>query len=66
MDKVRIKIDKDEATIEEGEDSFMGKLIAGCTGEFRINTPRGQRKIKKVKNSKGEEIKRPKKPKKSK
>jgi len=49
MAEVKLKVKKDELTIEEGEDSLVGKLIAGCKGNITIRTPLGERKIKKVK-----------------
>ena len=53
MDKLKLKIEKDEVTIEEGEDSFLGKLIEGTQGTIRLNTPRGMREIHKVKDKRG-------------
>ena len=65
-DKLKLKVDKDEVTIEEGEDSLLGKLLAGAKGKVKINTPFGKREIHKVKNSKGKVLKDDKKPKKEK
>ena len=53
MDKIKLHIDKDEVTIEEGEDSFLGKLIEGAKGKITIKTPLGKREIHKVKDTKG-------------
>jgi len=36
----------------EGGDSFMGKLMAGCKGKIKINTPFGKREVKVVKKFK--------------
>ena len=54
----KLKIEKNTATIEEGEDSLLGKLIAGCTGKIRINTPFGSRAIKTIKRASGAIIRR--------
>ena len=47
-----IKVLKDEITIS-GDDSFVGKLIAGAKGNVKIKTPFGERTINKIKDSKG-------------
>jgi len=57
MDKVRLKVEKDEVTIEEGENSFLGKLLEGAKGKVKIKTPFGVREIHKVKNIKGKVFK---------
>jgi len=57
MDKLKLKVDKDEVTIEEGEDSFLGKLIAGTRGKIKVKTPFGEREIKKVKKASGKLVK---------
>lgn len=57
MDKLKLKVIKDEVTIEEGEDSFLGKLIEGCHGKVKIKTPFGVREIHKIKNAKGKVFK---------
>ena len=44
-DKVRLKVDKDEVTITEGEDTLIGKLIKS-KGVMKINTPFGKREVK--------------------
>ncbi len=41
MGKVVINIKKGKATITEGEDTFIGKLIAGG-GKLKLNTPRSK------------------------
>jgi len=53
MDKLKLKVDKDELIIEEGEDSFLGKLIEGARGRIKIRTPFGEREIRKVKDKGG-------------
>ena len=60
-EKLRLKVNKDEVTILEGENSTLGKLIAGAKGNVTIKTPFGIRVIKSFKNSKGEKLKKPKK-----
>jgi len=57
MDKVRLRLNKDEATIVEGEDSFVGQLIAGTKGKVKINHPLMRREIHKLKDSKGKVLK---------
>ena len=59
---MKLKVDKDEITIEEGEDSFMGKMIAGAQKRIVIKTPFGEREIHKVKDIKGRVFKDDKKP----
>lgn len=66
MDKLKLKVIEDEVTIEEGEDSLLGKLIAGCQGKVKIKTPFGEREIHRVKNAKGKVFKDDKKPEKEK
>ena len=44
-DKVTLKIDKDEVTIVEGEDTLIGKLIKS-KGGIKISTPFGKREVK--------------------
>ena len=56
-DKVKLKVDKDELTIEEGENTFLGKLIAGSQRNIKINNPLIRREIHKVKDSKGKVLK---------
>ncbi len=51
---VKLKFKKNEVKIEEGEDSFVGKLMAGCKGKIKINTPFGKREVKVVKKFKSE------------
>lgn len=48
----KLKIKKKEVIIEEGEDSFVGKLMAGCTGKIKIKTPFGKREVRLVKKFK--------------
>ncbi|MDY6957617.1 MAG: hypothetical protein SVK08_00535 [Halobacteriota archaeon] len=48
MDKTKLRVSRNEITIEDGEDSFIGKLIAGAKGKVRIKTPFGDREITKV------------------
>ncbi len=50
--KTKLKLQGNEVKIEEGEDSFVGKLIAGCEGKIKINTPFGKREVKLVKKFK--------------
>lgn len=56
-DRLKLKVVKDELTIEEGDDSLLGKLLAGTKGKIKIKTPFGEREIKKVKDHKGKRIK---------
>ena len=51
---IKLKLKKNEVKIEEGEDSFVGKMMAGCKGNININTPFGKRKVKLVKKFKKE------------
>ncbi len=51
---VKLKFKKNEVIITEGADSTMGKLIAGCKGKIKINTPFGKREVKLVKKFKPE------------
>ena len=44
-DKVRLKVEKDEVTILEGEDTLIGKLIKS-KGGLKISTPFGKREVK--------------------
>lgn len=48
---VKLSVKKDKLTIEEGENSFVGKLIAGTKGKIRIKTPFEKREIKTVKKA---------------
>ena len=50
--KAKLNIKDNEVKIEEGEDSFLGKLMAGRKGKIRINTPFGKREVKLVKKFK--------------
>ena len=56
-DKLKLKVSKDELTIEEGENTLLGKAIAGCQGTVRLNTGRVHREIHKVKNKEGKVLK---------
>lgn len=38
-DKVKLKVNKGKAVIEEGGDTLLGKLLAGHKGKIKINTP---------------------------
>ncbi len=49
---VKLKFKKNEVKIEEGGNSFVGKLMAGCKGKIKINTPLGNREVKLVKRFK--------------
>lgn len=49
---IKLKLNKNKVTIEEGEDSFVGKLFTGCKGKIRINTPFGKRVVKLEKKKK--------------
>lgn len=62
MDKVRLTLNKDEMTITEGDESFIGQIIAGVQGKVKIKTPFVRREIHKVKDSKGKVLKDDKKP----
>ncbi len=50
--KIKLNIKGKEVKVEEGGDSFIGKLMAGCKGKIRINTPFGKREVKLVKKFK--------------
>ena len=50
--KTKLNIKDNEVKIEEGEDSIIGKLMAGCKGKIKINTPFGKREVKVVKKFK--------------
>ncbi|MDD5510902.1 MAG: hypothetical protein PHI12_08830 [Dehalococcoidales bacterium] len=50
---------KGDTAIIDGEDNFLGKLIAGCEGKVLIKSPYikgGQREIKSVKDKSGKEL----------
>ncbi len=49
---VKLNIKGNEVKVEEGGDSFIGKLMVGCKGKIRINTPFGKREVKLVKKFK--------------
>ena len=49
--KTKVKISKDELTIEEGEDTLVGKLIAGTKGDVIFKSPFGRKVIKKVRKA---------------
>ena len=49
---VKLNIKGKEVKIEEGGDSIVGKLMAGCKGKIKINTPFGKREVKLVKKFK--------------
>lgn len=38
-DKVKLKINKGKATIEEGGDTILGRLLAGHKGKIKVDTP---------------------------
>lgn len=40
MEKVKFDIQKGKATITEGGDTALGKLLANHKGKIRFNTPR--------------------------
>ncbi len=48
----KLKIKGNEVKIEEGDDSFVSKLMAGCKGNIVIDTPFGKREVKLVKKFK--------------
>lgn len=50
--KTKLNIKDNEVKIEEGDDSIIGKLMAGCKGKIKINTPFGKREVKVVKKFK--------------
>ncbi len=50
--KTKLNIKGKEVKVEEGGDSFIGKLMAGCKGKIKINTPLGNREVKLVKRFK--------------
>ena len=41
MDRVKIRLKKGKATIVEGGDTFIGKLLSSA-GEIKVNVPRGR------------------------
>jgi len=45
MDKVRLKVEKDEVTITEGKDTLIGKILQ-AKGMLKIDTPFGKREVK--------------------
>lgn len=49
--KVKLNINKKTATIEEGEDNFLGKMIKKV-GKLTIKTPSGTRVITRVRTKK--------------
>ncbi len=55
--KTKLNIKGNEVKVEEGDDSFIGKLMAGCKGKIKINTPFGKREVKLVKRFKKEKVK---------
>ena len=57
MDKLHINIEKGKATIEEGEDTFLGKIIKSA-GKINFDTPRIRKKMNIVKKSKEEKEKK--------
>ncbi len=50
--KTKLNIKGNEVKVEEGDDSFIGKLMTGCKGKIKINTPLGNREVKLVKRFK--------------
>ncbi len=50
--KIKLNIKGKEVKVEEGGDSFIGKLMIGCKGKIKINTPFGKREVKLVKKFK--------------
>ncbi len=50
--KIKLNIKGNEVKVEEGGDSFIGKLMAGCRGKIKIDTPFGKREVKLVKRFK--------------
>ncbi len=49
---VKLNIKDNEVKVEEGGNSFVGKLMVGCKGKIKINTPLGKREVKLVKKFK--------------
>lgn len=45
MPEVTLKVSKGKATIEQGGDTFIGKLLASHKGKIKVNTPYGQTEI---------------------
>lgn len=45
-EKVKIKLDKKKATVEEGRDTFIGKLLLGSKKKIRIKHPLFRREVK--------------------
>ena len=45
MAEVKLGVNKDKLTIEEGADTFIGKLITGAKGKITIKTPFGSREV---------------------
>ena len=57
---VKLKIEKDELTIEEGDNDLIAAMIKGCEGEVTIKCPYvtgGKVKIKKIKDKNGTVLK---------
>lgn len=44
----KLKIEKNELFVEEGDNSLVAKLIAECSGKISIDPPLIKRKINKV------------------
>ncbi len=54
MDKVTIDIKGNKAIVTEGEDTFIGKLIAAGGGKLKIHTARVKGEFQVVKKPKKE------------
>ena len=57
-DKLKLKIEKNTATIVEGADTMLGKLVAGCQGTIKLGARHGNREITTIKRADGKIIKR--------
>lgn len=63
---MKLNINGNEAIIEGDNDGFAAKLIDGCQGKIKINTPLGKRDLRIVKKFKSKSKSRNRKAKKAK
>lgn len=47
----KVKMEGDYLTTEEGANDAFSKLIEGCKGEIKINTPMGSHRFKRNKTN---------------
>ncbi len=47
----KAKLEGDYLIIEEDADDVLSKLIKGCSGEIKINTPMGKHRFKRNKTN---------------